>query len=100
MKQLNDWFSIDEKEYLMYLLMGYEIIAEATYVEWILDGKTHREDGPAYIHEFDGSIWFLHGKYHRTDGPAILFRDGRKEWYINDEQYSEEAFNDYVSSMV
>ena len=52
---------------------------------WYLDGKLHREDGPA-IERADGSkYWYLDGKRHREDGPAIEYADGSKEWYLNGE---------------
>ena len=27
--------------------------------------------------------WFLNGKLHREDGPAVEYADGTKEWYLN-----------------
>ena len=27
--------------------------------------------------------WYLNGKYHREDGPAIIRPNGKKEWWIN-----------------
>ena len=27
--------------------------------------------------------WYLNGKLHREDGPAIEYADGGKEWYLN-----------------
>ena len=36
-----------------------------------LNGKLHREDGPA-IEDSDGDkYWYLNDKLHREDGPAI-----------------------------
>jgi hypothetical protein len=59
---------------------------------WYLNGKIHREDGPA-IESYDGSrYWYLNSKYHREDGPAIEFADGRRWWYLNDTEYTEEEF--------
>ena len=34
--------------------------------------------------------WYLNGKKHREDGPAIEFSNGNKHWYINGVQYTEE----------
>ena len=63
---------------------------------WLLNGKRHREDGPA-IERSDGSkFWYLNGECHRTDGPAIEYRNGTKYWYLNDKYYSEEDFNEKV----
>ena len=59
---------------------------------WYLDGKYHREDGPA-IERTDGSkYWHLNGKFHRKDGPAIERTDGSKYWYLNGKQLTEEEF--------
>ena len=50
---------------------------------WWLNGKLHREDGPA-IEYLDGTkAWFLNGKLHREDGPAIELLSGHKEWWLN-----------------
>jgi len=38
-------------------------------------------------------VWFLNGKRHREDGPAIEYRDGTKEWYLNNRYITEEEFN-------
>ena len=27
--------------------------------------------------------WWINGKRHREDGPAIIFRDGEVNWYLN-----------------
>ena len=37
--------------------------------------------------------WYLNGKLHREDGPAVEFVNGNKIWYINGEELSEEEFN-------
>lgn len=39
----------------------------------------------------DGSkAWLLNGKRHREDGPAVEFSSGSKVWYLNDEKLTEE----------
>jgi hypothetical protein len=59
---------------------------------WYQNGKRHREDGPAI--EWPNGIkeWFQNGKLHRDDGPAIEQSNGDKSWYLNGENYSEEDF--------
>ena len=37
--------------------------------------------------------WYLNGKLHREDGPAVEWADGTKEWYLNGKKYSEKKFN-------
>ena len=34
--------------------------------------------------------WFLNGKLHREDGPAIEDSNDTKWWYLNDQQVTEE----------
>jgi len=59
--------------------------------EWYLNGKLHREDGPA-IEWADGSKdWYLNGKLHREDGPAIEWADGSKDWYLNGKLHREDG---------
>ena len=38
---------------------------------WWLNGKLHREDGPAYEGANGNKSWYLNGKLHREDGPAM-----------------------------
>lgn len=63
---------------------------------WYANGKRHREDGPA-IETMDGwKEWWIHGKHHREDGPAIEYVNGDKKWYINGQELSQEQFEHYV----
>jgi len=55
-------------------------------VSWMLNGKTHRIDGPAYENN-SAKYWYLHGKLHREDGPAVEYSDGSMLWYLNDIRY-------------
>jgi hypothetical protein len=50
---------------------------------WYLNGKLHREDGPAAIYVEGSQLWYLNGKLHREDGPAIIDADGKQHWYLN-----------------
>ena len=59
---------------------------------WILNGKFHREDGPAIIYSNGDKYWWLNGKLHRKDGPAVERVDGWKEWYLNGKQFSEQDY--------
>ena len=34
--------------------------------------------------------WYLNGKRHREDGPAIEYADGDKYWYLYGEMVTEE----------
>ncbi len=71
----------------------YKVFINGDIQEWWLNGKRHREDGPAYI---DSRIqeWWLNGKRHREDGPAYI-DDNYKAvyWYLNGKQVTEQEFN-------
>jgi hypothetical protein len=55
---------------------------------WKLNGKYHREDGPAIEHLNGTKQWFLNGNRNRIDGPAIEWSNGNKYWYLNGIEYS------------
>jgi len=50
---------------------------------WWLNGKRHREDGPAVEYADGTKFWCLNGKRHREDGPAVEYAKGTKFWYLN-----------------
>jgi len=58
---------------------------------WYLNGKLHREDGPAVEYPDGSKYWYINGKYHREDGPAVEFANGNKEWYLNDKCHREDG---------
>jgi len=59
---------------------------------WYLNGKHHREDGPAIETANGNKYWYLNGKLHREDGPAIELASGDKFWYLNGARYTEAEF--------
>jgi len=60
--------------------------------EWLVNGKFHREDGPAIEYENGSEIWYINGNCHREDGgPAIKSFDGTKFWYINGLRHREDG---------
>ena len=59
---------------------------------WYLNGKQHREDGPAVEYPAGDKHWFLNGKRHREDGPAVETCSGAKFWFLNGQEYTEETF--------
>jgi hypothetical protein len=61
---------------------------------WYLNGKHHREDGPAVELANGGKEWWLNGKLHREDGPVCEYANGDKWWYLNDEEVNPEAIVD------
>ena len=49
---------------------------------WWLNGKCHREDGPAIEWTNGDKYWYQHGLLHRVDGPAVEYASGNKEWCL------------------
>ena len=41
--------------------------------------------------------WYLNGKRHREDGPAFEGADGSKYWYLNGEQLTEAEFKNRMN---
>jgi hypothetical protein len=79
----------------------YEVKVYADgYKHWFLNGKTHREDGPA-VKDADGNkYWWLKGERHREDGPAVECANGNKYWYLNGQRLTEEEFNERMTPTV
>ena len=59
---------------------------------WRLDGKIHREKGPAAIMGDGTRAWYRAGMLHRVTGPAVECPDGSKAWFINGVRYTENVF--------
>jgi hypothetical protein len=62
---------------------------EAGNIFWRLNGKLHREDGPAIIGRDGTEQWYLNGKKHRENGPAMTHPKGWFTWYKNGEIHRE-----------
>lgn len=72
----------------------YRVKVSATKTEWYnLDGKLHREDGPAIERKNGDKYWYRNGEAHREDGPAVEYADGDKHWFLNGEVLTESQFN-------
>ena len=63
--------------------------------EWYINGKRHREDGPA-AEWFTQKFWWVNDKMHRLDGPAQISDYGYVEWWINGRKYSKVEHNAIV----
>jgi len=68
---------ISEQDRVWYILKGYEI-SETTFYR----------------------VWYLNGKRHREDGPAIEHSNGDREWWINDERMPEEEHQKAVKEIM
>ena len=69
-------------------MIEYTVRVDGDSQSWYLNGKRHREDGPAIIDGGRQEWWYINGKLHREDGPAIIDVD-KQEWYLNGEKVTE-----------
>jgi len=73
--------------------MTYKIYEVIVYDDgskyWYLNGKRHREDGPAIEHANGYKSWYLNDERHCEYGPAVEYADGSKDWYLNGTEYTE-----------
>jgi hypothetical protein len=75
---------------------GPAIEAKSGTKVWYINGLQHRDDGPAMETHCGKKVWFKHGKAHREDGPAVedeVNGLNLKEWWIDGVKYSEQEFN-------
>lgn len=42
---------------------------------------------------YGDKIWLINGKLHRENGPAFEGSKGTKRWYLNDKSYTEAEYN-------
>ena len=58
---------------------------------WYLNGKPHREDGPAVEYSDGTKQWCLYGEFHNLDGPAHRVSTGYHEWWVSGNHYYTHA---------
>ena len=58
---------------------------------WYLNGRCHRENGPAIEYANGNKWWFLNDILHREDGPAIEFANGDRLWYLSGQPHTEDG---------
>ena len=89
-------YEVDEKGVKRWKLNGKLHREEGPAVEcpdgtqyWYLNGVLHREGGPAIERPNGTRVWYLNGKLHREGGPAVERPDGRQEWWVNGVRHRE-----------
>jgi hypothetical protein len=79
----------------------YEVrVYEGGHKYWYLNGKQHREDGPAIEYSCGHKFWYLNDQLHREDGPAVEHSKGDKSWFLNGKRLTEEEFNERMTPTV
>ena len=59
------------------------ILSQSGEKQWYLNGRCHREGGPAIERASGHKEWYLNGRLHREGGPAVEYSNGGKEWWLN-----------------
>ena len=87
----------DKLEHKKYYYSNGQIASESYW----LNGKYHREDGPAYIRYYDNGqleyeAYWLNGKRYRIDGPSwiLYYENGQievEEYLLNDKYHREDG---------
>jgi len=68
------------------------IVKRNGFTYHFLNGKLHREDGPARYNEENGAeFWYLNGERHRENGPAVTEVDGSTQWWLNGHLHREDG---------
>lgn len=65
--------------------------------EWRVDGRLHRDDGPAVEWRDGTNEWWQNGKPHREDGAAVEYQDGRKDYWLHGTKVNEEEVEKLIS---
>ena len=71
---------------------NYIVDYEDDSTRWMVDGKYHREDGPAIKYLDGAKEWYKHGKLHRGDGPASIECTGDEEYWLDGVVYSKQKY--------
>ena len=43
-------------------------------------------------------VWYLNGKYHREDGPAVELATGTKCWFLNGKRLTEKEHQEQTQA--
>ena len=85
-----EWFNLEGK---LHREDGPAVECSNGYKSYYLNGKRHRENGPAVEIKDGFKFYYINDKRHREDGPAMEYENGHKDYYINDKHLTEKEFN-------
>ena len=60
--------------------------------KWVLPTMEEDDEG--------NKGWYLNGKLHREDGPALEYADGSNSWYLNGKLHREEVMGNNTKDNV
>ena len=50
------------------------------------------------VYDSGSKDWYLNGKHHREDGPAFEGANGTKSWYLNGKRLTETEFDKRIKN--
>ena len=68
-----------------------EVMEDGT-TYWTVNGKRHREDGPAGKWNDGTEVYYLNDQIHREDGPAVKYLNGKVEYWLDGKRYTKGGF--------
>ena len=71
--------------------MKYKTVKRNRWINMPID------DAYCVIYPSGGKTWFVNGKAHREDGPALILYNGDKLWRLDGKEYSKQ---DYYRELV
>ena len=60
--------------------------------------QLHRVDGPAVEYPNGDKEWWVNGKRHREDGPAVCWKT-LQQYYIHNKHLTFEEFNEHLKKL-
>lgn len=67
----------------------------STYLKLLQDTLMMKNTSNMTLNVFGDKCWHLNGKLHREDGPAIEYANGDKCWYLNGEYIDVKTQEDF-----
>ena len=65
-------------------------------VEWYKEGKLHRLDGPARVHN-NNMFWYKEGELHCLCGPAVIEQAGPKQYWIDGRRWPPKEYKKEIA---
>lgn len=63
---------------------------------WYVDGKLHRENGPALEYLCGHKEYYLNGQLHRIDGPAVEMAFNNNLFFLFGKEVSEKEHKEFL----
>ena len=93
-RSIDEWFSKFSPDTDYYINDDFSVVVKEDIV---IHDATYELD--ELIVNDGNQFWFLNGKRHREDGPAIEYKEGDKYWFLNGIEYTEEKYNEKIKNL-